>query len=125
MLNLRDALEQSQKDGVPIGHFNVADWVLLKAVVAAGQELMRDPEPTKPVTDGIVFIGDSYTMGYGVQDNGAFPAIVRASLESRGITVPVLNTGMGDNGNGTWVKFFDHDVLRFRPRIVIFQSHGE
>jgi fructose-bisphosphate aldolase class II len=39
MLNLRDALERSQKDGVAIGHFNVADWVLLKAVVAAGQEL--------------------------------------------------------------------------------------
>jgi fructose-bisphosphate aldolase, class II len=39
MGSLRDALQQSQKDGVAIGHFNVADWVLLKAVVAAGQEL--------------------------------------------------------------------------------------
>jgi hypothetical protein len=39
MLGLRDALEQSQKDRVAIGHFNVADWVLLKAVLAAGQEL--------------------------------------------------------------------------------------
>ena len=37
MRGLREALEQSQKDGVAIGHFNVADWVLLKAVVAAGQ----------------------------------------------------------------------------------------
>ena len=39
MHSLRDALKKSQKDGVAIGHFNVADWVLLKAVVAAGQEL--------------------------------------------------------------------------------------
>ena len=39
MHGLRDALEQSQKDGVAIGHFNVADCVLLKAVVATGQEL--------------------------------------------------------------------------------------
>jgi fructose-bisphosphate aldolase, class II len=39
MHGLRDALEQSQKDGVAIGHFNVGDWVLLKAVLAAGQEL--------------------------------------------------------------------------------------
>ena len=39
MHSLHDALEQSQKDGVAIGHFNVADCVLLKAVVAAGQEL--------------------------------------------------------------------------------------
>ena len=39
MRTLREALEQSQKDGVAIGHFNVADLVLLKAVSAAGQEL--------------------------------------------------------------------------------------
>ena len=39
MRSLRDVLEQSQKDRVAIGHFNVADWVLLKAVLAAGQEL--------------------------------------------------------------------------------------
>jgi fructose-bisphosphate aldolase, class II len=39
MQDLRIALEQSQKNGVAIGHFNIADLVLLKAVVAAGQEL--------------------------------------------------------------------------------------
>lgn len=39
MQNLRKALEQSQKNRVAIGHFNVADLVLLKAVVAAAQEL--------------------------------------------------------------------------------------
>jgi len=39
MRGLRDALEQSEKDGGAIGHFNIADWVLLKAVLASGQEL--------------------------------------------------------------------------------------
>ena len=39
MHSLRDVLEQSQKDGVAIGHFNVGDGVLLKAVLASGQEL--------------------------------------------------------------------------------------
>jgi fructose-bisphosphate aldolase, class II len=39
MQTLRNALEQSEKDGVAIGHFNVADLVLLKAVVAAAQDL--------------------------------------------------------------------------------------
>jgi fructose-bisphosphate aldolase, class II len=39
MGGFRDALQQSQRDGVAIGHFNVADWVLLKAVLASGQEL--------------------------------------------------------------------------------------
>jgi hypothetical protein len=39
MHGLRDALEQSEKNRVAIGHFNVGDWALLKAVVTAGQEL--------------------------------------------------------------------------------------
>src|SRR5262245_56783902 len=39
MHNLRDLLEQTQKNGVAIGHFNVADLVLLKAVFASAQEL--------------------------------------------------------------------------------------
>jgi fructose-bisphosphate aldolase, class II len=36
---LRDGLEQSQKDRAAIGHFNMADLVPLKAVVAAGPGL--------------------------------------------------------------------------------------
>ena len=39
MHGLRDALEQSQRDEVAIGHFNVGDWVLLKAVLTCGREL--------------------------------------------------------------------------------------
>jgi fructose-bisphosphate aldolase class II len=39
MHSLRHALEQSQKNGVAIGHFNIGDWILLKAVAAAGQDL--------------------------------------------------------------------------------------
>lgn len=36
---LRHTLEQTQKNGVAIGHFNIADLVLLKAVFASAQEL--------------------------------------------------------------------------------------
>lgn len=82
---------------------------------------MRDPEPTKLPTDGVVFIGDSFTEGYGVGDNEAFSALIRAGLVGRGVTVPVLNTGMGNNGNGRWIKFFEYDAARFRPRLVVFQ----
>jgi fructose-bisphosphate aldolase, class II len=35
---LRDVLTQLQKQGAAIGHFNVADMTLLKAVIAAGAE---------------------------------------------------------------------------------------
>jgi len=36
---LRDVLEQAQRNGVAIGHFNIADLVGLKAVFASAQEL--------------------------------------------------------------------------------------
>jgi fructose-bisphosphate aldolase class II len=36
---LRDVLEQTEKNGVAVGHFNVSDLVLLKAVFAAAHEL--------------------------------------------------------------------------------------
>src|SRR5215467_4451507 len=39
MQTLRDSFEQAHKNGVAIGHFNVADLVLLKAVFAAAREL--------------------------------------------------------------------------------------
>jgi fructose-bisphosphate aldolase, class II len=39
MRNLRDALQRAQQRGVAIGHFNIADSVQLKAVLAAAQEL--------------------------------------------------------------------------------------
>ena len=39
MRDIRNALELVQKNGVALGHFNVADLVLLKAVFSAAQEL--------------------------------------------------------------------------------------
>jgi fructose-bisphosphate aldolase, class II len=39
MHKLRDVLERAQQNGVAIGHFNVADLVLLKAVFESAQEL--------------------------------------------------------------------------------------
>lgn len=39
MDNLRKLLEAGQANGTAIGHFNISDWVLLKAVFAAAQEL--------------------------------------------------------------------------------------
>ena len=39
MGNIRDVLELARKDGVALGHFNVADLILLKAVFSSAQEL--------------------------------------------------------------------------------------
>ena len=39
MFILRDILQQAQHDGRAVGHFNIADFVMLKAVFASAQDL--------------------------------------------------------------------------------------
>jgi len=39
MHQLRSLLEEAQSKGVGVGHFNISDWILLKAVFASAQEL--------------------------------------------------------------------------------------
>ena len=39
MSHLKDVLENAQSNGTAIGHFNISDWILLKAVFASAQEL--------------------------------------------------------------------------------------
>lgn len=39
MHNLRSVLDEAQSKGIAVGHFNISDWVLLKAVFASAQEL--------------------------------------------------------------------------------------
>ena len=38
MNSLRDLLREAQESGKAIGHFNISDLILLKAVVAAARE---------------------------------------------------------------------------------------
>lgn len=39
MLTLRGVLEEAQKNGVAVGHFNIADFIILKAVFASARDL--------------------------------------------------------------------------------------
>ncbi len=39
MSQLKDVLENAQNNGTAIGHFNISDWILLKAVFASAYEL--------------------------------------------------------------------------------------
>jgi hypothetical protein len=83
----------------------------------------RGPEPDQPHTNSILFIGDSFTMGFGVNDGEEFPALIKAKLdEALGKNaVNVVNTGMGNNGNGRWIKLLKNEADQFKPRLVVLQ----
>lgn len=82
----------------------------------------RGPEPDGPIEGALLFIGDSYTMGYGVEDDESFPALVDAMLRSAGRgAVPVVNAGVGNSGQGWWLPFLERRAGDFAPRVVILQ----
>lgn len=86
----------------------------------------RGPEPLTPPKDGIVFIGDSFTMGYGVNDGEEFPQLVGEALHDHfaGGDIAIVNMGMGDNGNGRWLEFLENEVCEYEPELVVLQICG-
>lgn len=79
----------------------------------------RGPEPVSFPSGGILFLGDSFTSGYGVNDGQEFPQLIRTHLERAGLPVPVVNAGSGNTGNGYWLRFLQTDAPRFAPRLVV------
>jgi lysophospholipase L1-like esterase len=83
----------------------------------------RGPEFTETSTGGVVVLGDSFTMGYGVSDGEEYVAVVRQALDARfgEGRVPIVNMGMGANGNGRWIKLLENRVADYKPRLVVMQ----
>jgi lysophospholipase L1-like esterase len=83
----------------------------------------RGPEPASFPKRGILFLGDSFTMGYGVSDGEEFPALVAQAMVSKSKTasLPVINAGMGATGNGRWVKFLRDEAPQYEPRAIVLQ----
>jgi lysophospholipase L1-like esterase len=83
----------------------------------------RGPEPNGAISDSILFLGDSFTLGYGVNDGEEFPARVAAALRERhgDRALPVVNAGIGDSGNGFWLRFLRSEAEATHPRLVVMQ----
>lgn len=82
----------------------------------------RGPEPHSAAAP-ILFLGDSFTLGYGVNDGEEYPALVREQLRRRfgDAAPPVFNAGIGDSGNGYWIKFLRNMTLGVAPALVVMQ----
>jgi acyl-CoA thioesterase-1 len=50
--------------------------------------------PPRPGRSDIVFLGDSLTAGYGVDERSAFPALIQAAWKRRGIPYTAVNEGL-------------------------------
>jgi acyl-CoA thioesterase-1 len=64
----------------------------------------------------IIFLGDSLTAGFGLSEEQAFPFLVSARLEERGIPANIVNAGIsGDTTGGVsrldWLLSQDPEVV--------------
>ena len=121
MHSLRNVLAQAQKNGVAIGHFNVADLVLLKAVFAAAQELKV------PVIIGVSegereFIGVRQIAGLvrSLRQEFDFPIFLNADhTHSLGKAVDAAKAGFDSIVFDLSALPFDENARRVMHRIVI------
>lgn len=81
----------------------------------------RGPEPGAAPNGTVLFLGDSYTMGYGVDDGAEFAALVARELPAG---VEARNFGIGGTGNGRWLNVLDRELPRADARVVVMQFTG-
>lgn len=83
----------------------------------------RGPEPIPSIAKPVLFLGDSFTMGYGVNDGEEYPAMIKGRFDNvyGENSIGVVNAGIGNSGNGRWVKFLRSEVDQFDPRLVVLQ----
>lgn len=85
----------------------------------------RGPEPSGPVRDAVLCLGDSFTLGHGVGDDEDFPALLRREMPDRiGVSPTVLNAGVPGTGNGRWVKVLKEEARAWSPAVVVLQVCG-
>ncbi|MEZ5823945.1 MAG: GDSL-type esterase/lipase family protein [Geminicoccaceae bacterium] len=95
-------------------------------VLQTDSEGFRGPGLPADTKSTVIFTGDSFTMGYGVDQNEDFPSLVRAEFERRQgkNAVAVVNTGVGNSGNGRTLLWLEREAERFDPSLVVIQLTG-
>ena len=78
------------------------------------------PELSLP-SKKILFLGDSFTMGYGVNDDEVFPFLIQKNLLNYNISAKSLNYGVGNTGNGRNLLIIKNKLESLKPDLIIIQ----
>jgi acyl-CoA thioesterase-1 len=71
----------------------------------------------------VVFLGDSLTAGYGLEESQAYPVLVRANLEKAGHPVRVVNAGVSGDTTAGGLARLDW-LLSQKPDVVVVALGG-
>jgi lysophospholipase L1-like esterase len=84
-----------------------------------GPEYSAEPEPG---VFRIVVVGDSYTMGFGVEEDEAYVSVAQRLFSERrlGRRVEIINLGIGGLAIGLIMKRLEGIGLAYRPHLVVY-----
>lgn len=79
MITLKSVLENTESNGMAIGHFNISDWILLKAVFASAQDL-KVPVIVGASEGERAFLGVAQTAALvrSLREDDGFPIFLNA-----------------------------------------------
>ncbi|MEM8934027.1 MAG: arylesterase, partial [Acidobacteriota bacterium] len=83
-------------------------------------EAATDDDPTPPIDERpvVVFLGDSLTAGFGLDEHQAFPALVESALSDRDRPIRMINAGVSGDTSAGGLARLDW-LLRQAPDIVV------
>jgi lysophospholipase L1-like esterase len=67
----------------------------------------------------ILVLGDSFTIGYEVEQDETYSAVLERYLERHGVRAEVLNAGMSGASTAEALVFLEHEGVRYEPDIVV------
>ena len=98
-------------------------WVYLPPVnIKINSDGFRDKEYSLDKHLGvyrIIMIGDSFTMGYGVEIEDSFSKVLEKKLKKRG-KYEVMNLGVIGYSLREYINFLKYKGLKYSPDLVIF-----
>jgi len=117
------ALAKEVSDNPLIGHVHKPGFqgTLMGVDVRINADGLRDQESEIAKGDAVrlVFLGDSLTFGWGVEQDSVFSTLIEENYRSRGKPLEILNFGTGNYNTVQEVNLFLDKGLKYKPDGVI------
>jgi len=96
--------EQKQEQPNPMNRFIVFSLVFFTLVLSSASILAKSGNDKNSLQDqpkSILFLGDSITAGYGLDQSQAFPALIQDKIDASNLKYNVVNAGLsGETSSG-------------------------
>lgn len=67
----------------------------------------------------VLVLGDSFTIGYEVEQNETYSAVLERYIERHGVRAEVMNAGMSGNSTAEALVFLEHEGVKYEPDVVV------